>query len=294
MAFKMTMATGTLHAQSNLSTNVPLMSNASKRISAVSVNGQGSLTGGDEDRFPAASDSQEDKAREESDTEPSQSVIAPKAEQLLEEESRKARCEKYMGLLSGLRKNGVISEHTREKLSIGILEEDEDSYRAIDEKTLVMKQIAKVKSRMAASAANHEGYLQKLPQTIIGPGSKQRRNFKQSGVWKRRFFVLKPESFQLVYFENHKSSVFHHMSDKDALGEMDLENGYHFVDVLTTANHPKSCQLVLGTRLLALRADSEAEMDMWLEAFAAIRTQWQQRKREQTGLDQQQMTPTRE
>ena len=94
------------------------------------------------------------------------------------------------GFIIWVAKNGVISEHTREAVNWYSWKMKKVTEQSM--KTLVMKQIAKVKSRMAASAANHEGYLQKLPQTIIGPGSKQRRNFKQSGVWKRRFFVLKP------------------------------------------------------------------------------------------------------
>ena len=211
----------------------------------------------------------------------SEADVVIEAKKRIEEQSRKARCELYMTLIAKLHSSGVISAHTREKLTKGILEEDENSFQTIDEKTHIMKEIAKLKSRMADSAANHEGYLQKLPQSILKPGSKPSKQLKQSGVWKRRFFVLKPESFQLVYFENHKSSVFHGQTNQpnsDALGEIDLENGFHFADIATMARQPKVCRLILGTRLLCLKADSELEMEMWLEAFSAVRTLWQQKR----------------
>merc|ERR1712166_191483 len=151
----------------------------------------------------------------------------------------------------------------------------------------------------------------------MGPAGKIKKNglskrssktLKQKGVWKRRFFVLKPESCQLVYFESSKGSMFHSQQHlqrqqsssnnnssnnrsnssnsskkrtrEDALGEMDLDNGFHYVDVVTRSDRPKECTLVLGTRMLSLKAETEVEMDMWLEAFAAIRTQWENRMKE--------------
>jgi hypothetical protein len=70
-------------------------------------------------------------------------------------------------------------------------------------------------------------------------------------------------------------------TSNDALGEMDLDNGFHFVDVVTRSDRPKECTLILGTRMLSLKAETDVEMDMWLEAFAAIRTQWENRMREE-------------
>ena len=227
----------------------------------------------------------------------SQVDLIKRANIALEEERRRERVEKYKKKIQYLHASGVISEYTLVKLNKQVLSNDKFALKMIDEKMIVLSQIATVKSRIADSAANHEGYLYKLPQAIV-PAGKTKKNglskrstkdLKQKGVWKRRFFALKPESCQLVYFESHKGSVFNassssgssSSSSSDALGEMDLDNGFHFVDVVTRSDKPKECTLVLGTRMLSLKAETDVEMDMWLEAFAAIKTQWKNRMHEQ-------------
>ena len=92
-------------------------------------------------------------------------------------------------------------------------------------------------------------------------GGKHRRQH-----WNKRFFVLTPLSFRLSYYKNAAA----HEAGKDALGDIDVNNGTTLFLKEVSKNGACRFTLASATRELKLRAPNEAEYHKWCDALKPL------------------------
>ena len=173
----------------------------------------------------------------------------------------------YLSKVAELHKNGLLSEHQRRKIKEGLLVGSEQMQKIVLSKYAVLKSYQELTTNALLVSGEKAGYLHKKPQS----SSVDKASFFKK-PWKRRYFVLKPKTSQLVYFESQEASEIDPESmEYEALGEIDLTNGGRAAQIITFVDHPRSCKIVGEVNTMEIRAADEMEMDDWITAFAEAR-----------------------
>ena len=108
----------------------------------------------------------------------------------------------------------MLTEKRRKQLKEGLLLGNAQAVAAVQSKYEVLKNFQTISSTVNISSSRKCGMLYKKPQIHIN----EKSFFTPS--WKRRYFVLKPMSCQLVYYETEADSLKDSTSlEYEALGK---------------------------------------------------------------------------
>ena len=133
----------------------------------------------------------------------------------------------------------------------------------IDEKYELLEKFRNVTIDVIRKSGMKEGYLMKTSQTT------QQDMKKGKGLYKTRYFCLRPLEHKLVYFASKELSQVDPTSlEYEALGEIDLSIGKRTAHIETIVNKPRRCKIVCANVSVMLKAKDEQEMSEWIEAFA--------------------------
>jgi hypothetical protein len=178
-----------------------------------------------------------------------------------------AQLQQYVMKVEELFKGGMLTEQRRKQLKEGLLLGNARSVATVESKYEMLLKFQTISSTVNFSSSSKRGVLFKKPQIMLN----DKAFFTPS--WKRRYFVLRPVTCQLVYYETEADSLKAPASlDYEALGEIDLTTGLRISEIETDVTKPKSFSIKTDLYSIELKASDEAELDDWMNAFAEART----------------------